>query len=117
MDEMVSKKQVSNLVVLVVAMVLMANYFVSCENTNIGDVGSDHHHDHHNDGNTVKETHDLAPHHNGNRKMEAGGVIDPDTTTTVCSGEPCIWGIVGCATNCYCIPFFVSAGLCVGKCC
>ena len=58
----------------------MANYFViSCENTTIGDVGSDHHHDHHNDGNSVKETHDLAPHHNGNyRKMEAGGVIDLD---------------------------------------
>ncbi|KAF3432516.1 hypothetical protein FNV43_RR27256 [Rhamnella rubrinervis] len=65
MPEMMSKKGVSNLVVLVVAIILMANYFVSCEKTNIGDIGSGHYHyhDYDNDGNNAKDSHDLTPPH------------------------------------------------------
>ncbi|KAF3447914.1 hypothetical protein FNV43_RR08621 [Rhamnella rubrinervis] len=67
MVEMVSKKQMSNLMVLVVTMVLMTNHFVNCEIMNIGDDGSDDHHYHdRDDGNNVTESHDLT-------KMEVGG--------------------------------------------
>ncbi|KAF3455484.1 hypothetical protein FNV43_RR00113 [Rhamnella rubrinervis] len=79
MAEMMSKKQVSYFVVLVVTMILMANYFVTCENINSRDVGS-HHHDHYSDGINMKEGHEFSPHyhHNDNRKMEAAGVIRPN---------------------------------------
>ncbi|KAF3430990.1 hypothetical protein FNV43_RR25720 [Rhamnella rubrinervis] len=117
MAEMMSKELVSNLVVLVVAMALMANYFVSCENSNIGDVGSDHPHPHpqHNDGSNVKEGHDLAthPHDNGNRKMEA-----PDQEEIYsCYGEPCVFLFQNCKKGCFCLPVYVMGGICVGGCC
>ncbi|KAF3443057.1 hypothetical protein FNV43_RR16978 [Rhamnella rubrinervis] len=118
MTEMMSKKQVRNFVVVFVAMVLMANYFVCCENTNIGDIGSDHHHhDHHKDGINVKEGHDLAPHHHhdGNRKMEADGVIRPNYG---CLGSACLIFNNDCKGRCFCLPIsLLFTGLCVGNCC
>ena len=116
MDEMVSKKQVSNLVVLVVAMVLMANYFVSCENTNIEDVESNHH-DHHFDGNNVKESHDLVyHHHNGHKIMEVGGVVAPKKNA-YCHGQLCSSFDQDCDPTCVCVPFLITIGVCVGSCC
>ncbi|KAF3430991.1 hypothetical protein FNV43_RR25721 [Rhamnella rubrinervis] len=115
MAEMMSKMQVSNLAVLVAAMALMANYFVSCGNSNIGDVGSDHPHPHHNDGSNVKESHDLAPHShdNSNRKMEA-----PDQEDLYyCQGEPCLSLFQNCKNGCFCLPVMVMGGVCVGGCC
>ncbi|KAF3432517.1 hypothetical protein FNV43_RR27257 [Rhamnella rubrinervis] len=128
MPEMMTKKWVSNLVVLVVAMILMANYFVSCGKTNIGDVGSDdYHHDYHNDGNNVKESHDLIPHHhhndghdvkeshdlashrhdNGVRKMAEDG----------CPGGFCFFITQSCHRKCFCFPIPYSiGGFCVGSC-
>ncbi|KAF3430986.1 hypothetical protein FNV43_RR25716 [Rhamnella rubrinervis] len=104
--EMMSKKQISNLVALAVAIILMSDYFVSCENTNIGDFGSDHHRRHHNDGMNVKEGHDLAPahHHNGSRKMEAGGVIRPNSG---CPWEICNFFGEDCDLGCICLPVFM----------
>ncbi|KAF3430989.1 hypothetical protein FNV43_RR25719 [Rhamnella rubrinervis] len=114
---MMSKKQISNLVVLVVAIILMFNYFVSCENTNIGDFGSDHDRRHHNDGIDIKEGHDLAPppRDNGCRKMEAGGVIRPNSG---CTWEICNFLWNDCHRGCVCLPvFMVWYGLCAGSCC
>ncbi|KAF3448070.1 hypothetical protein FNV43_RR08778 [Rhamnella rubrinervis] len=89
---MTSWKQVSHLVVLVVAVVLMANYFVSCKGTNIGDIGSNHP----IDGNNAMESHNLTSRHrhNDNRKMEAGGVISPNDVGYC--GDPCAFVLQNC---------------------
>ena len=108
MAQMMSKKQVSNLVVLVVAMVLMANYFVSCENTNIGDVESDHH----IDGNNTKASHDLAHHHHTGQKMKVDGVPGG-----YCPGNLCSVIEQDCDGHCVCYPAFVFYGICGGSCC
>ncbi|KAF3431020.1 hypothetical protein FNV43_RR25750 [Rhamnella rubrinervis] len=89
MGEM-SEKEVgyNSTLVLVVAVVLMVN-FVSCENMNDDHAGFYHHHH----GNDMRESYDLAPHnhhdHNGNRKMDAGGVIVDPKKYTRCAGQTC----------------------------
>ncbi|KAF3457356.1 hypothetical protein FNV43_RR02013 [Rhamnella rubrinervis] len=124
-DMKINKKQVSHLVVLVVAMVLMANCYVSCESMNIGDVGSDQHHYHdHDDGINVTESHGLTPHyhhHNdGNRKMEVGGVIGSNSVSDPevrgCYGGPCFFYREACLDGCICVPLFITYGICFGKC-
>ncbi|KAF3447918.1 hypothetical protein FNV43_RR08625 [Rhamnella rubrinervis] len=122
MAEMTRKKQVSNLMVLVVIMVLMANHFVNSEIMNIGDVGSDHHHHYHDHdgGNSVTESDDLTLHHHhndGNRKMEVGGVNGSHYVQQIipCKGSFCLVG-QDCNDGCFCFPFFLTTGLCMGSC-
>lgn len=115
---MISEKQVRNnlILVLVLATVLMAN-FVSCENMNGDHAGYYHHH--HRHGNDMKESYDLAPHnhydHNGNRKMDAGGVTVGPNKYTQCAGEMCSQVDNDCAGQCWCVGIFY--GVCVGSCC
>ncbi|KAF3430992.1 hypothetical protein FNV43_RR25722 [Rhamnella rubrinervis] len=110
--------------VFVMCLCVMANYYVSCESTNIGDVGSDHLHYHdHDDVNNGTESHDLTPHHHhhndGNRKTEVGGVIGSIYAQDIenvygCHGAPCF--IAKCIDGCFRFPFFIYTGICLGKC-
>lgn len=116
-----SKKQLSNLVVAVAAMVFIMANLVSCENK----INGDHHH-HHDDASNMKENHDyyLADHHHhrhliGNKKMQVGhGVVDHVVPKRLrCSGETCSIHEQDCSgSGCWCIPAYVILGVCVGSC-
>lgn len=116
---MMSKKQVSMVLVLAVAaMVLMAN-FVSCgsstgENMINGNARPGHIDDDHLGDNWKKRSELFGHHHDhGNRKKEGR---DPHLHA-FCVGDVCDTRFNECADSCWCVPVTLYGGLCTGFCC
>lgn len=102
------------LVVVIMSMVLMAG-FVSSNNTD-GEVEPDHHHQAANWRRShINFGHKYPDQYSMKKMVLAGG--SSEVPSEKCTGQGCDPFAQNCYDGCFCAPFGIFVGACVGSCC